>query len=96
VDILHRSWHTGGVYNWSWFAETNPRVDELLDEAKVTIDDEARWALYKEFQMLVVDNVAAVFLGSETGLRTMRSTVGGYVGNPMMPFETPFYYMYPK
>lgn len=96
VDILQRSWHTGGVYNWSWFAETNPRVDELLDEAKVTIDDAARGALYKEFQGLVVDNVAAIFLGSETELRALRSSVGGYVPNPMMPFFTPFYYMYPK
>jgi len=96
VDILHRSWHTGGVYNWSWFAETNSRVDELLDEAKVTVDDEARWALYREFQRLVVDNVPSIFLGWETELHTLRSEVGGYVGNPMMPFETPYYYMYPK
>jgi len=96
IDICGRSWHSGGVYNFSWFAETNPWVDELLDEAKVTIDDEARWALYKEFQRLVVDNVPAIFLGTETELRAYRSSIGGYAANPLVPMETPFYYMYPK
>ncbi len=96
VDILESSWHSGGVYEWSWFAETNPRVDELLDKAKVTVKDQERRALYVEFQNLVVDNVAAIFLGTETELHSLRSSVGGYVPNPMGVFMTPFYYMYPK
>jgi len=96
IDLCGRSWHTGGVYNFSWFGETNPRVDELLDEAKVTIDDVARWALYMEFQRLVVDNVPSIMLGTETDTRVYRSSVGGYEANPVVPMETPFYYMYPK
>lgn len=96
IDILGRSWHTGGVYNWSWFAESNPRVDELIDQVKVTVDDTARNAILAEFQKLVVDNMPAIFLGSEKKIRSIRSSVGGFVGNPMEPFMTPFYYMYPK
>jgi len=96
IDILQRSWHSGGVYDWSWFAESNPRVDELIDQAKITVDGAARNALYGEFQVLVVDNVPAVFLGYDKKIRSLRSSVGGFVGNPMVSYETPVYYMYPK
>lgn len=59
-----QSWHTAsdvpGGGNHSGFG--NAEMDALIDEIRVTLDEEKRAALYKEFQQIIYDEQPAIFL----------------------------------
>ncbi|MDK3016053.1 ABC transporter substrate-binding protein [Pseudodonghicola flavimaris] len=52
---------------------SNPRVDELLEQAAVETDPEKRKALYKEFQQIVVADLPIYYL-NEVPVRTARKS----------------------
>ncbi|MEA3249207.1 MAG: peptide ABC transporter substrate-binding protein [Patescibacteria group bacterium] len=61
-------WHssqneTGGL-NLAVFS--NRRVDELLEQARASTDEDKRRDLYREFQDILAENVPAIFLYSPT------------------------------
>lgn len=89
-------WHTGGTCNWSFlsFTEEGKALDAILDQAKITIDDEVRNALYRAVQEVIVASCPAIFIADDISTRAMRSVVQGFQFSPTLVFYTPFYYMY--
>ncbi|MFP4589800.1 MAG: glutathione ABC transporter substrate-binding protein [Candidatus Acetothermia bacterium] len=59
-----------------------PRVDELLDEARVTPDSEKRKGLYEEAIETLWDKAPWVFLHSEVQINAVREGVEGLVHHP--------------
>ena len=57
---------------------SNPRVDEILDEAAQENDPEKRKALYKEFQEIVAEDVPIYFINAVP----MHTIYSDKVGNP--------------
>lgn len=60
----------------------NEDVNKLLDEAKVTIDQDKRAKLYKEAQELILDDSPMVTLVHSTPVLATRDTVKNYVPHP--------------
>jgi len=53
------NWHSESGWNAIFGTYHNEKVDELIDEIKVTTDQKERWALYKEVQKIAMDDVAS-------------------------------------
>ena len=64
----------------------NKKVDELLKDARQTLDKETRLKKYKEFQQSVVDDAPVVFLYSSYHLYyTAKKIKGIEVENIVLP-----------
>jgi peptide/nickel transport system substrate-binding protein len=89
-------WRTGGTYNWSFFSsiEAGKALDAILDQAKVTMDNDLRNSLYGTAQQIIVAGCPAIFILSDYNIRVMRSVVKGFQFSPTLVFYTPFYNMY--
>ena len=57
---MYHSSAKGGAGNRDFYE--NPKVDELLDKAKMTTDPEERKKLYEEIQLLIVDDAPDIML----------------------------------
>jgi peptide/nickel transport system substrate-binding protein len=66
---------------------SNPKVDDLLDKARVEVDRQKRRELYREVQKIILEDAPWVFLYSPMRLIAMRDNVMGY-GMP----DTEVYY----
>lgn len=65
-DFLYYSlWNTEGAFNYRKIS--NAKVDELTAKARVTVDPEARAAVYKEVQQVVHDETLDVVLWFRNG-----------------------------
>ena len=53
-------WHSKSGWNPIFGTYHNPKVDELIDEIKVTIDPKKRWELYKEVQKFALGDVVCI------------------------------------
>jgi len=71
----HSSQNEGGGLNLAVFS--NRRVDELLELARATNDDEKRAEYYREFQDILAENVPAIFLYSPTYTYAVDRSVQG-------------------
>ncbi len=60
----------------------NPRVDALLEEARVTTDQSVRTARYRDAMRIIVDDAPWLFLHSESQVTGMRAAVQGLVVHP--------------
>ncbi len=77
--LFHTSAH-GAAGNRSFFS--NPRVDELLDKGKVTIDPSEREKYYLEAQQIIRDEAPWIFTWDREELSGLRSNVKGFVHHP--------------
>ena len=66
-----------GNFNWSVYC--NPDFDALLAEAQATDDTEARYAISKDLEQMLVDEAANVWLNYYVGLDGHRSNVSGFM-----------------
>ncbi|MEA2514488.1 MAG: peptide/nickel transport system substrate-binding protein [Thermomicrobiales bacterium] len=73
VFLLYRTDETWGVHY------SNPRVDELAAQARTTIDQEARRAMYAEALQIIRDEAPVAFL------HQLVDIYGRRVGAPIMP-----------
>jgi peptide/nickel transport system substrate-binding protein len=73
---LYRQFHSAGDFNMSGYA--NPRVDELLEAARVTSDVASRKALYDEVQAILAEEVPAFFLIAIDRYTAHSSAVTGF------------------
>lgn len=53
-DFLSRQLHSGGPNNWSFYR--NPRVDQLLEQARKEFDYTRRISLYRDVERIVMDD----------------------------------------
>ncbi len=61
---------------------SNPEVDALLNEARVSPDNDARLQMYEDAMQLIWDDAAWLFLHSETQLVAVRDDVNGLIIHP--------------
>jgi peptide/nickel transport system substrate-binding protein len=80
----------GGMYHsdfhgtWkgsSWYK--NPKVDELLAQARTTIDQSKREKLYQDAVRLVVDDAPGVWIYDTVQIRAVKKDVAGYTFTPI-------------
>ena len=86
-SYLKPLFYSSGDFNE--FAFSDPRVDELLDQARTETSPDMRLSLYREAQERIADQVPAIFLFVQTRHDIMRFNVGNYVQSP-----TGFLYAY--
>lgn len=67
-------------FNGSFY--NNPEVDALLEEARSTIDADARQAAYSEAISIIWDEAPWLFLYSEIQVTAVRSNVEGFIVHP--------------
>ncbi len=67
--------HSAGGQNWNSFA--NDRVDELIDQALLLVDPEARKPLYAEIQQIIAEEVPMLGLQWDDWYNVFTSRVKG-------------------
>ena len=61
---------------------SNPEVDELLGEARVNPDPEARQELYEQAMQILWDEAAWLYLHSESQVTAIRNDIEGVIVHP--------------
>lgn len=77
--LFHSSEHPPG-FNGAFY--DNPEVDALLDEARSTLDVEARAAAYDEAISIIWEDAPWLFLYSEVQVTAIRNNVEGFIVHP--------------
>ncbi|MEZ4657489.1 MAG: ABC transporter substrate-binding protein [Caldilineaceae bacterium] len=81
---LYNQYHSGqwGSFNSCSFYK-NERVDQLLDEARVLGDQNARMEMYGEAQRLIAEDQPAVWTYTENTVIAMNECIKGYEFRPL-------------
>ncbi|MEM9241888.1 MAG: ABC transporter substrate-binding protein, partial [Pseudomonadota bacterium] len=75
-DFLYYSlWHSTGAFNYRKISE--PALDEMLEQARVTVDPGERAAIYKDVQSYVNENTLDVILWFRNGTIGAQPNVMG-------------------
>ena len=78
--LLHTDQFVPAGSNRAFYS--NPEVDALLSEARVSPDNDARLQMYEDAMQLIWDDAAWLFLHSETQLVAVRDGVNGLIIHP--------------
>lgn len=78
TSLLHSD--SIGGENRSFY--TNEEVDQLLDEAKATVDEDERAELYKEAQEIIHEDAPEVYMAHSTPLVAANSSVKNFIPHP--------------
>jgi len=73
---LSPAFHTGGALNAASYS--NPRVDEVLDQARAVLDPSQRKALYDEASRIVLDETPAIWWFTQNTTEVLHSSIKGY------------------
>ena len=83
--------------NWgAWYSCTfykNERADELIDLARVTVDEAARIEMYHELQEILIDDAADIWVYARHFLMAMNTNVEGFSYQPAGMDSSYFYPM---
>ncbi|MFH1454227.1 MAG: peptide-binding protein [Armatimonadota bacterium] len=88
----YTEWHSSqsGDDGMNYLSYSNPKVDKLLEQARTTYDRGERKKLYIEFQQIVSEDAAYVFLWSPRSVSGVNTRLKGYgKENPMGIFIYP-------
>lgn len=78
-ESLHSLYHSSQIeagFNWSHYS--NPEVDALLEEGYVVSDTEARLDLYRQAQLLIMDDAALIPVWGKMQLMAGKAEVTGW------------------
>jgi peptide/nickel transport system substrate-binding protein len=81
---LYAWYHSTGSWNAITWHYANPKVDQLLDQARATASDEEQRRLYQEFQTIVDQDVPGVVPYVVNHVNAYRKEVKGFKSTPMM------------
>jgi peptide/nickel transport system substrate-binding protein len=86
---LDITFHTKNIgTGWNFTRYRDPELDEMLDQARVELDEERRAQLYSDIQHFIIENALLVPLYVITEILAMRSEVQGvrlhFIGGEMM------------
>jgi peptide/nickel transport system substrate-binding protein len=85
IDTSIYPWyHSSGSWNTTLWNYKNAAVDTVLDAARAARNDEARAKLYKEFQVLVVNEPAGIIPYVLNHVNAYRKSVKNFQSSPMM------------
>lgn len=76
----HTIFHSKGGFDLGNYS--NPRVDELLDQGRTVLDPKKRKAIYDEYQAIVAEDVAVVFLWHSISATVVNSRFKGMTSDP--------------
>jgi peptide/nickel transport system substrate-binding protein len=85
--------HTGSGH-WSNFDFSDPYVDEQLELARQTVDEEARRQIYFDLDRYLMEEAPAIAAVTMPMTFVISSNVKGFEFQPMDPFIPPLYEMY--
>ena len=87
-NFLYPLFKTGSSDNYSFYS--NAEVDSMLDEARTTVDDGDRVALYQDIEKIVGDDSAVIpmFYYRHTRVASDRVIEGVYSPNGLFTFDT--------
>ncbi|MEM9636513.1 MAG: ABC transporter substrate-binding protein [Pseudomonadota bacterium] len=75
-DFLYYSlYHSTGGFNYRKISE--PELDEMLEQARITVDNDARMAIYKDVQKYINENTLDVILWFRNGTIGAQPNVMG-------------------
>ena len=85
---VHRFFYTDASNNYTSYS--NPKVDELIENARVESDQAGREAMYKEMAEILWDDAPYVFLYHELDYKAMKKNVKGFkhIADTMIRTET--------
>jgi peptide/nickel transport system substrate-binding protein len=81
----YRYFHSKGTANI--FQYSNPALDKLLDQGRVTIDVDKRKPIYREVYKMLVDQVPAIFVFNEYRFMLWKKSVTGFSWNSAKRYE---------
>lgn len=84
---LYPFYHSAGSWNRQLWRYKEPRVDQILDEARKTNDDAARKELFGKFQAVVEETVPAIIAYSASHVNGVSRKVEGFRSTPMLWLE---------
>jgi peptide/nickel transport system substrate-binding protein len=85
VDTAVYPWyHSTGSWNAITWHYSNPKVDQLLDQARATASEDEQRKLYQEFQAIVDQEVPGVVPYVVNHVNAYRKEVKGFKSTPMM------------
>lgn len=84
---LYPFYHSGGSWNRQLWLYKEPRVDQILDEARRTNDEAARKALFERFQAVVDETVPGIVAYSAAHVNGVSKKVDGFRSTPMQWLE---------
>ena len=70
------------------FQFSNEQVDELLQEGRTTTDPDARQEIYREVEMLLAEQVPAIFIATRVAFFAVRDAVSGFEPNAAQTWST--------
>ena len=87
-NFLYPIFKTGSTDNFSFYS--NADVDAMLEEARKTVDDTERVAMYQEIEKIIGDDAAVIpmFYYRHTRVASDRVNDGVYSPNGLFTFET--------
>jgi peptide/nickel transport system substrate-binding protein len=95
LGIVDPDWYTYVVHSDSFPPNGanrpryhNPRIDELLNLGKVTVDPEGRAAIYREVQMILSEDIPLVPLWYEHNVVVSGRNIEGYESTPHGDFSS--------
>jgi len=78
-ESLYSLYHSSQIesgFNWSHY--TNPEVDSLLEQGYAESDEEARMELYRQAQVLIMEDAALIPVWGKMQLMASRAEVTGW------------------
>lgn len=78
-NFLYPLFHSG---NSPWTGYANPKVDQLIDTARATVDPARRVSLYQEAERGIIEDMAWVFLWHSVSYTVYQPWVMGEEFNP--------------
>ena len=83
---IYALYHTGGSINYGY---SNPKMDELLDQARVATDQAERKAIYTKASELGKEEVPYIFLYHELDYKAYKNNLQGFqhIADQMMRFK---------
>jgi len=78
--LFHSSQHAPNGFNRGFY--TNPRLDRILEQARIATNPQARQQLYATAMQIIYNDVPWVFLHSEQQVTAIRREVQGFVVHP--------------
>lgn len=84
---LYPFYHSSGSWNRQLWLYKDPRVDEVLDEARRTNEEGGRKKLFGRFQALVEETVPGIMAYSAAHVNGVSRKVEGFRSTPMLWLE---------
>ena len=84
---IYPFYHSTGSWNRQLWLYKDPRVDQLLDDARTTNDEGARKAVFERFQALVEETVPGIIAYSAAHVNGVSRKVEGFKSTPMLWLE---------